>query len=64
MAGETEEEVAVSVETLVLAEVIDNIAGGLHAIAGAINRLAEATAGEEFSEDEEDSEFYLDGTRK
>lgn len=49
----------IQIEVLVLAKAIDNCAEGFHAIAGAINRLADATAGEELSDDHELG--YLDG---
>jgi len=64
MVGETEEQgtIEVSAEALILAEAIDNVAGGLHAIAGAINRLADATAGEEVDDDLGEVGF-LDGKR-
>lgn len=63
MAGRQETESEVPIEIAILAEVVDNIAGGLYAIAEAINRLADATAGEEMDNPAED-EVYLDGTRK
>lgn len=57
-----EEEVEVSAEAFIIAEAIGEVAGSLRAIANAINRLADATAGEELGENE-DEVCYLDGKR-
>lgn len=60
--AEREVEVEISPELAVIIETVDGIAGGLYAIAAAINRLADATAGEEVGPPEEEM-GYLDGKR-
>lgn len=56
------EEIAVSGDAIALAEAIGYCGDGFHAIARAIEKLAASMAGDEM--EPEESEAYLDGTRK
>lgn len=57
----SEEEIQATGDAIVIAEAIGHVGEGLFAIAKAIRELARVEAGEEI---EEESETYLDGTRK
>jgi hypothetical protein len=58
--GESQDAIEASGDTIVIA---DAIYAGLAEIAGAIREVAKALAGDEVGEPDE-SEVYLDGTRK
>lgn len=62
MVEEAGEEIEVSGDAIALAEAIGYCGDGFHAIARAIEKLAASMNGDEC--DPEESETYLDGTRK
>lgn len=59
-SNRSEEQIEASGDAIVIA---DAIYGGLAEIAGAIRELAKAQAGEDYG-DAEESDTYLDGSRK
>lgn len=59
----SEEEIQATGESIIIAEAIGHVGDGLFEIAAAIREYARAMNGDEVIEDEQ-SETYLDGTRK
>lgn len=59
----TEEEIEASGDAIIIADAINNLAGELGALSGAIREYARATMIESGAEDEIEPERYLDGTK-